>query len=468
MRKYYIMGFNFLLLLLLLTACSKNADRVGTQNQDGPKEVVLAAMHFRYTQGSWEAHELEEIINDFNQSQSEYQVRIEYLIDEVDEIQNSSRNPQNDRSEAAAEKLRVDLATGLGDYDILLLDEIAFSRMDIQSLVQAGVFENLSTWLDKEGGLERDDFFNIAMTAYDLDGTLFTLPIKIQVGCLCGRQALLGDRDEWTLREFLDFFEENPDLRFINLDITEYVLMDLHTNGTFSFVDIDENGEFYFDDQLCADYLKFLKGIPERQGDDALSRASIGYETAHTQNREYYPEAYTYIGFPTQDKKGGFIVSADESLSIYSKSDCKEGAWAFLEYCLSYQKKDDGTILIDGDTITLPALKEKFDAKTENLIYRQWVRDENGEIVLDENGNPKRATWHMIGDKISPPITEDDVEYLRNYLARDGHIELYSTELQYNIFREESKAYFKDQKTLEEVVDIIGRRLLLYYQEHEN
>lgn len=464
MRKYCIMGFNLLLLLLLLTACGENADRAGTQNQDGPKEVVMATVNFHYTKGSWEARELEEAINDFNQSQSEYQVRIEYLIDEVDEV--DSRNPQNDRFEAATEKLRMDLATGLGDYDILLLDETAFSRMDIQSLTNAGVFENLGAWLDKEGGLEREDFFNIVMTAYDLDGTLFTLPSQISVGCLRGRQSLLGDRNEWTLREFLDFFNEYPDMRLMNLDITEYVLMDLHSNGTFSFVDIDENGEFYFDDQLCADYLKFLMGIPERQGEDVLSRSGISFETAQM-NQIYYSEPQTYIGYPTQDKKGGFIVSTDKSLSIYSKSDCKKGAWAFLEYYLLYQRKDDGTTLIDGDTIHCPSLKDKFDERVENLIYSQWIRDENGEIVLDENGNPQRSFWREINGEISPPITEEDAEFLRAYLSRDGHIELYSTELQYDIFREESKAYFNGQKTLDEVVEIIGRRLLLYYQEHE-
>lgn len=462
MKKIRLIAMNFLFICLLLTACGKDTDLPDEQTPSGPREVVLANVNSHCTKGSWEASELEEAINDFNQSQSEYQVRIAYLIDEVDEI--NSRNPQNDRAVTATEKLRMDLATGLGDYDILLLDEIAFSRMDVQSLTNAGAFEDLGIWLDKEGGLEREDFFNIAMTAYDLDGTLFTLPLQIRVGCLRGGQSLLGDRDEWTLREFLDFFEANPDMRLMNLDITAYVLMDLYSNGTFSFVDIDEDGELCFDDQLCADYLKFLKGIPERQGEDVLSRSGISFETAQL-NQIYYSEPQTYIGYPTQDKKGGFIVSTDKSLSIYSKSDCKEGAWAFLEYCLLYQRKDDGRTIIDSTTDFYPVLKEKFDEKAENLIYSQWIRDESGEIVLDENGNPQRAFGHMIGDEMSPPITEEDAEFLRNYLSRDGHIELYSTELQYNIFREESKAYFDDQKTLEEVVEIIGRRLLLYYQE---
>lgn len=443
-----------LLPLILLTACGEEPK----QMQNGPREVVIATA----TTG-WNTSTLERVIQHFNDSQSDYQVRVEKIVESTLNSDGST-SADNEQFMTAREKLKINLVTGIGGYDMLLLSESDFSDMDIQSLCHAGVFEDLGEWLDKDGGLERDDFFNMVLTAYNMDGTLFTLPSLFQFHCLCARQSLLGDKTEWTLREFLDFAEEYPEMRITDFDITEYVLLHLYLNGTFSLVETDENGEFIFDEQLCADYLEFLKGIPNRQGDYTLSRAYVNFETAQWE-QDYYQDTFTYIGYPSQDRQNGCVVRTDSALSICSNSDCKEGAWAFLEYYLQYLEQDER--IYDGNMVTYPALKKLFDARAEQLLYQQWDRDENGEILLDEDGNPRRRSWFESGDYVSRPLTEEDVTFLRDFLSRGAHIQLYSTEQLYNILAEESKAYFNDQKTLEEVVGIIRRRMLLYYQEQE-
>lgn len=439
-----------LLPFIFLTACGTGTEPV----QDGPQEVVIAT-------ASMDTFTLKRVIQHFNDSQSDYQVRLEEVLESTLNSDGSTSS-NTEHFMAATEKLKINLVTGIGGYDMLMLNESNFIDMDIQSLCRAGVFEDLGEWLDKDGGLERDDFFNMVLTAYDMDGTLFTLPSLFQFHCLCARQSLLGDKTEWTLREFLDFAEEYPEMRITDFDITEYVLLHLYLNGTFSLVETDENGEFIFDDQLCADYLEFLKGIPNRQGDYTLSRAYVDFETAQW-DRDYYQDTFTYIGYPSQDRQNGCVVRTDSALSICSNSDCKEGAWAFLEYYLQYLEQDER--IYDANTVTYPALKKLFDARAEQLLYQQWDRDENGEILLDAQGNPKLRHTQKSGNFVHPPLTEEDVTFLRDFLSRGAHIQLYSTEQLYNILAEESKAYFNDQKTLAEVVEIIRRRMLLYYQE---
>ena len=453
MRNKYGVYCCFILTILLLTACGKNEKPV----QEGPREVVLGTASLP----SGEKDKLGRAILQFNESQSEYVVRLEDTL-EFTLNDDGSSSADNDQYTDATERLRIDLATGQSGYDLLALDDYDYYNMDIESLCKAGAFEDLNIWLDQDGGLEREDFFNMPLTAYDQDGTLFALPAMFSFNCLKGRQALLGDRTEWTLREFLDYTAEHPDMRITDLDIEGYMLLHLYLNGTFSFVEPDENGELVFDEELCADYLEFLKGVPDRRGDYALARTGVNFNTAQL-DRDYLQDTFTYIGYPSQDRQNGYIVDTVCALSICSSSDCKEGAWAFLEFYLQYQ--DNTENIIGVNTVYYPALKKQFDAAAEEILYKQWARDENGEILLDEEGNPKMSEQRWADTYVYRAVTEEDVAFLRDFLSRGGHLQLQSTGQLYNIFAEESKAYFNDQKTLDEVMEIIKRRTLLYYEE---
>ena len=462
MKKTLYLILCSLLLPLLLAACGKGTEQV----QEGPQEVVLVALEGT---DPFQGDDLPKIIQRFNESQSEYIVRLEYIPVNYTHNSNGSISSSSENYAEAMERLKIDLVTGIGGYDVIWMNEITFSSIDVHDLLDAGILEDLGIWLDKDGGLEREDIFDMVLTAFTLNDTLFALPAEFYVSCLSGSPDLLGDRTEWTIREFLDFAAEYPDMNILNYDMSIMAAYFLFVNCKISFVNTDENGQLIFDEELLIDFLEYCKNVPSRQGEQGIFHASVSL--ASSQDYRYLDtDPITFIGYPTQDGQNGCVVNNFGSVSMCSNSDCKEGAWAFLEFFLLHKDDNRNTEYVyASNEYTYPSVKELFEKRMAEELYIQWDRDENGEILLDEQGNPKLRSTHTAGGFVYPPLTEEDVAFVRDFLlsSRGAHLLLHSTDQLYYIMAEESAPYFYDQKTLEEVVEVIKRRFMLYYQEQE-
>ena len=356
-------------LSLFLTACGKETEEIQDDLQEGRQEVIIAAVEtYEY---DLNFINLEEFIQQFNESQSKYFVRLETISMEPSSTSIDSRPmATNDDFADAAQRLNIDLVTGMGGYDL-------FSAYAVRTLVQ---------------------------------------------------------------------------------------------EGNISFVQKDENGQLIFDDKLLSDLLEYGKNAPLRQGEPGIKGVSVSL-TASQDYRYQYTDPKTFIGFPTQDGQNGCFVENRRSLSICSNSDCKEGGWAFLEYYLLHNEDNRNTEnSYYNNHDTYPAVKEIFEKSMADQLYSQYIRDENGEILLDEKGNPKlRTTSTGSNGFVYPPITEEDVAFVRDFLlsSRGAHLQLNTTNQLYVILSEEFVPYFADEKPLDEVVNIIKGRMLSYYQEQD-
>ena len=468
MKKIRLNTLILLSIVFVLTACGKEQ----TQNdaQEGQQEVVIAAVGITDPEVvDMTMYRLNESIQQFNESQSNYVVRLEIIPVEPSSTGFDGK-PQytGDDIAAGAQKLSVDLVTGTGGYDLLWLDSLTLPTINVQGLLRTGALEDLGSWLDKKGGLERNDFFNIILSAYDLDGTIFALPAEVRVECMSGNSDLLGDRTEWTLREFLDFAAEYPDMR---INIGWYpapAALTLFQEGNISFAQKNENGQLVFDDKLLGDLIEFAKNGSSRQGELGIKLSYLDLNTAR-EYRSLDPAPKTFIGFPSQDKQNGCLVENIRSLSICSNSDCKEGAWAFLEYYLLHNEDNrNDKNNFNPNRGAYPAVKEVFENRMAEELYIQWVRDENGEIILDEEGNPQQRMISENNGFVYPPITEEDVAFVRDFLLspRGAHLRLVTTNQLTKILSEECVPYYLDEKPLDEVVNIIKRRMMSYYLEN--
>ena len=450
MKTFRTLLFLSLICSLFLVSCA-NGD-----GQTERPEVVLAMV------ASEADTDMEEAVQRFNESQQEYTARLEYIL-----IETETNGYTSEQFDAAVERLKISLVTGKSDYDALWLDDSLLWSLDVQDLADLGIFEDLGRWLDREGGLERGDFFDMVLTAFTLNDTLFSLPAKFSVKCLYGDPDLLGNRTEWTLREFLDFAQEHPDMRLLNCVYPGFAILDLYRASQIRFVDTDQNGELVFQEKLLGDFLDFCKNCPSRQGERGLFYADINLDSAQ-QYRYIDTQPKCFLGYPSQNAQNGCMIIDDGSVSILSCSDCKEGAWAFLEFLL-LQKADEGNTEDHFTSVrsTYPAMKDLFEKRmTEELSY-QWARDENGEILKDESGEPLLKFWSVHDDFTYPPLTEEDVAFVRDFLlsARGAHLQIYAETEEAKILMEEIVPYFEGEKTLEDTVDIIKRRLMILYQE---
>lgn len=113
--------------------------------------------------------------------------------------------------------------------------------------------------------------------------------------------------------------------------------------------------------------------------------------------------------------------------------------------------------------------KKYFDEYAENYLYGQWQRDEGGELILFRN-RPQlvRTRTYMDEDWTFhfKEVTEEDIELVWELISRGGHGRSGFSSVFSQIFDEESAPCLLGQKSLEDVADIIERRMMPYYWEN--
>jgi multiple sugar transport system substrate-binding protein len=202
-------------------------------------------------------------------------------------------------------------------------------------------------------------------------------------------------------------------------------------------------------------------------GIDMRQNLCLAEEAALRKMRDYQfimaavGEPITFIGYPTEvGSSGHYMQTGNGSFSISAKSKHQEGAWEFLQFQL-LQEADDR----DGFPVRKEALENLFtDAMTP--IYQT---DENGNQILDENGNPIERIRDGISDGENSIMwyaaTEQEIDNLRIMIDEAKPLEAGISAIM-NIIQEESAAYFAGQKTLDEVVELIQNRVGLYVKEN--
>ena len=163
----------------------------------------------------------------------------------------------------------------------------------------------------------------------------------------------------------------------------------------------------------------------------------------------------TYIG-----AMPGKIISA----MITAKSSNKDGAWAFIENYLN-QPFDD--LYSYG----LPARKSALDDMVEKALNVTYMTDENGEQILDENGNPipeDGTSGISYGDweyTYHTP-TEEEINILKELISVAEPSSATGNDEITNIITEEAEAFFKGQKSVADVAGVIQSRVQVYVNEN--
>ena len=145
---------------------------------------------------------------------------------------------------------------------------------------------------------------------------------------------------------------------------------------------------------------------------------------------EQYGDKLVYRGYPTATGEPKYIASMN-AISILSKSKCKEGAYAFIEYMLTRNDSSGG----------FSTYKVGYEERWEDFL-ETYATDE-----LDKEELEKRvaALEEMMDSAVA-----DTMEYqtIRTMVV------------------EEAQAYFAGDKTLEDTCRIIQSRVQLYLNEN--
>lgn len=422
----------------------------GTEGIAAKEVITIGVLHDQSGQA------LDTLVARFNRSSEHY--RAELIL-----YGQGSR----DLTELLARLDRANMAIMNGDSpDLICL----YHNVNLDTYVNKGVLEDLTGYLESSSVLHREDLLAPALEQFTYGDGLYGLPRDITLKTLAGRRSELGEETGWTVAEMEQFVRDHPDARlfdharlFDSCPKSGILRVLLEYNMKY-FVDWT-GGTCSFDSEEFRELLEFANSFPlEQLPDEELTLENGGillylpwtitHVGSYTSIRKSFGgEELTCIGFPGECGSGTMIDITEYTFGISALSEHKEGAWKLIEFMMT----DDAMY-----SLGFPVNKDLLEKNFLEALGLDYVYDAEGNIMLDENGNP--LTRELYTMRLGTVPIQEDVDAVRQLLEIAEPANLSWGNI-YNIISEEASPYFYGQKTLDEVVDIIQRRARLCVSE---
>ena len=400
----------------------------------------------------------------FNKASTKYHISIKEYID----YNNYNENTWSD----AQANLNNDITSANCP------DMIDLSGVKVNQLVAKGILEDLNPYLEKSTKLNRDDFVENILNAYTFDGVLVSIPAYFNMQTVVGATSMVGAESGWTLEELMALANEHPDAELFDRVSKQSILQAAMMFNEDSFIDWN-TGECKFDSDAFKNILQFVNKFPDevtweegmdseptriQNGEVLLSQAYIYDFNQLQMYDEIFKGEYTCIGFPTVDGTGGHALTTGDAYAITTKSTHKDGAWEFLESVLT--EEDNGRYW-NG----FPSKKSGLEDMAKKAMEPDYVTDENGEIMKDENGEPIVSEgassvgyedgWTYTYHK----PTQEEVDKVMELMNNAKPVSYNGSDEITKIINEEAEAFFKGQKSVDEVAKVIQNRINIYVGE---
>lgn len=420
------------------------------------EEVVIAVLR--------ENQDLQEAVVEFNKSSDEYRVTIRTYID--------SNDWSSDSFTTAMTNLNNDIVSTTNCPDIIDL-----STVDEEIYAKQGVFEDLSLYLEQSSVLDKEDFFENILECYTYEGKLLSIPATFYIDTIVGKTSVVGEEMGWTLEEMLACAKEHPEAVLFDMESNSSILYSCLLYNQDTFIDW-EKGECYFNTVEFKQVLEFANLLPAevenysigsmdveglRSETVLLERAYVSSVNQIQLEEAKFGEDVTFIGFPITDGSVGCSVYSGPRYGISVKAKNKDGAWAFIESYLTNAAQEEYNW-------SLPANKVQFEEMMHRQLNPEYVLDDEGNPILNENGEPattagSSTTWVGDWEYTYHTPTAEEAETLRKLIAAARPVDTLDTEI-LSIVLEESSAFFSGQKSVDEVVNIIQNRVQIYISEN--
>lgn len=412
----------------------------------------------------WSSQDLQKSVVNFNKASDTYRMRIvAYYDDNTEWTENKYQDAITALNNAITSSNCPDL--------------IDLSYGNVSSYVAKGLLVDLAPYLEKSS-VKREDLVESVLRAYTMEGTLVSIPTAFSISTIMGRTSQLGDRTSWTIRDIMDFAAQHPEAKLFNYSSKTNMLSTCLQYSSDAFINYD-TGKCSFDSQQFLDILEFCNTFDteanwDREGDSFPKQIADGrillngfnlYSMEYMQMYSLmFNEPVTFIGYPTVDGSGGNRINGADCYAITTKCDDPDGAWQFIESMLQYEPQPKW-----GSMNNFPIRRDMLEETFESAMKEDYVYDENGEIMQDENGDPMiqpKTTWGY--DDWEAEIyaaTPEQVQVVRD-LIDNVSVATNNDQTILNIINEEAAAYFEGQKSAQEVAGVIQSRIQTYVSEN--
>lgn len=334
-----------------------------------------------------------------------------------------------------------------------------------------GLLEDLKPFLDGENGINRADYFENILTAFESDGKLYKIGPDFVVNTLVGKTSVVGDKKSWSMDDIIALANEKDEgvsLFGPETETKSRVLEMCLYNNMEQYYNMSE-GKCDFDNEEFRKTLEFSNLFPkettmgEERPSDALliseGRVLLGtvgmmsirdYQMYHNM----FGDDISFVGYPSQFDCGSIAENYDLALGMNAKSENKDGIWEFIRFFLEedYQTKY---------TAGYPLLKAAFDKKAEEEMKKYYETNENGEeveVALVSVG------WQDYVMELMA-ATQEEVDAVKELISSVSHGKKTDEQVM-SIILEEVQPYFDGQKSVEDVVSVIQNRANIYMNEN--
>lgn len=404
------------------------------------------------------------VIN-FNRSSDKYHINV---------ADYSQYNSPDDYS-AGLTKLTTEIMAG-NMPDILSVSE----QLPYRQLAAKGLLEDLYPYMEADAAISKSDFFPNVLSAMELDGKLYAACAGFMVQTAVGASSVVGDTPGWTYEDYYAALASMPEgCEGFDVGVDRNTMLTAATALDLTdYVDWS-TGQCRFDSEDFIKVLEFAKQFPdssyyenyEYSADDSpASRVAQGKQmlvAVSFSGTDFFYEDYdkmfggssTCVGFPTNSGVGN-VLAMGESYAMSSSCRSKEAAWEFLRTFLTEEYQLNG--------YSLPTNKNAFEKQLAEAMEVDYVRDANGNYLLDENGERIPQSKGMVSDGMTTSeiyaTTPRQAEQLREAISSATKMIDYDTSI-IDIVTEEAAAFFAGQKSAEEVTKLIQSKASLYINE---
>lgn len=349
-------------------------------------------------------------------------------------------------------------------------DIISVDWSQYKSMARKGLYADLNELMDNDADINREDYFENILEAYEVDGKLYALPTSFEVSTLFGKTSVWGKEPGITEAEISKVMDSMPkDVQLLEGMSKSYWFF-LALQGTLENYVNWETGECSFDSEEFIALLEMANRFPkeydyENETMSPPEQVQTGKVLLYGENmsevsnyqlvKELFGEEITAVGYPSVKGNGGLIQNMNGIYAIAEDSDCKEGAWEFIKYMISEEYQSQ---YIHWSTPIHRASFEKLAAKA--MEYDTYINEDGEEVEAPQ------MTYGWDGFEISVyHATKEDIDEYTKILEGATVLSSYNEEIM-TILQEEVEPFFEGQKSAKDVANIIQGRVKIYVNEN--